>query len=125
MAFKLFGNKAAALETPGSDTSTIIDTGAAVAAAKAKAKPKADSAPAASRTIAERLRNRMAALTVPYMDTSIHFTVSIGVADLLLDTDNPLESMMKRADMALYRAKNAGRNRVCLADNLLESMPVA
>lgn len=57
MAFKLFGNKAAALETPGSDTSTIIDTGAAVAAAKAKAKPKADSAPAASRTIAERLRN--------------------------------------------------------------------
>ena len=75
--------------------------------------------------IAERLRNKMAALTVPYMDTSIHFTVSIGVADLLLDTDNPLESMMKRADMALYRAKNAGRNRVCLADNLLESMPVA
>ncbi|OYD54791.1 chemotaxis protein [Thauera propionica] len=57
MAFKLFGNKAAALETPGSDTSTIIDTGAAVAAAKAKAKPKADSAPAASLTIAERLRN--------------------------------------------------------------------
>ena len=57
MAFKLFGNKAAALETPGSDTSTIIDTGAAVAAAKAKAKPKADSAHAASRTIAERLRN--------------------------------------------------------------------
>jgi len=75
--------------------------------------------------IAERLRKKMAALIVPYMNTNISFTVSIGVADLLLDTDNPLESMMTRADMALYRAKNAGRNRVCLADNLLEPMPVA
>lgn len=57
MAFKLFGNKASALEARGSDTSTIIDTGAAMAAAKARPQPKANSSAPKPRTIAERMRN--------------------------------------------------------------------
>ena len=38
-------------------------------------------------------------------------TVSVGVALNESDTDTP-EMILKRADVALYRAKREGRNRV-------------
>ena len=41
-------------------------------------------------------------------------TVSIGVATNLPDDGEDPEVMLARADAALYRAKNAGRNRVSL-----------
>jgi len=65
------------------------------------------------------LRRRVEEMVVWHNEKNIHFTVSIGLADLQADVENPLENMVKRADLALYRAKNSGRNRVCLADNLL------
>ncbi len=40
--------------------------------------------------------------------------VSVGVAQW--DMQEPLESLMLRADVALYRAKKTGRDRVVLAD---------
>jgi diguanylate cyclase (GGDEF)-like protein len=40
-------------------------------------------------------------------------TVSIGVAEILPEEDLP--HAMRRADEALYRAKETGRNRVCVA----------
>jgi diguanylate cyclase (GGDEF)-like protein len=40
-------------------------------------------------------------------------TISVGVAELHLDDDERGESLMSRADHALYEAKHAGRNRVC------------
>jgi diguanylate cyclase len=39
------------------------------------------------------------------------FTISVGVTSAS-DTDTP-ESLFQRADAAMYRAKNGGRNRVC------------
>jgi len=41
----------------------------------------------------------------------IRFTVSAGVSTFINSTDN-LEYLIKRADEALYKAKNSGRNRV-------------
>ncbi|AQS36069.1 PAS domain S-box/diguanylate cyclase (GGDEF) domain-containing protein [Shewanella psychrophila] len=41
---------------------------------------------------------------------AVTFTVSIGVAEIAADDDT--ESIVRRADEALYRAKNSGRNRV-------------
>ena len=75
--------------------------------------------------IAEQLRKKVAALVVSYGDAEISFTVSIGVANLLVEAENPLLDMIKRADTALYKAKNSGRNCVRVAENQPESALVA
>lgn len=63
--------------------------------------------------VAERLRLASAGAAVPLeQGDSIHFTVSIGVA-CFVATDARVDDMLRRADAALYAAKNAGRNRVC------------
>ncbi|MCB2292719.1 diguanylate cyclase [Clostridium algoriphilum] len=45
-------------------------------------------------------------------DKFINITVSIGVA-IYPDTTSNLEAIKEEADMALYKAKKSGRNRVC------------
>jgi diguanylate cyclase (GGDEF)-like protein len=61
-------------------------------------------------TFAERLRERLAAHAVRTGRGTLRVTASIGVAELR--KDDTLESLFKRADKALYRAKEGGRNRV-------------
>ena len=58
--------------------------------------------------IAERLRNEIAKMEVPGCPRQI--TVSLGVASWM--TGEAPEELVARADAALYKAKNAGRNRV-------------
>jgi two-component system cell cycle response regulator len=73
--------------------------------------PETDAANAAR--VAERLRDRVA--NSPIADGNagapIRFTVSIGLTGLQ-EEDLTLESMIRRADQALYTAKRTGRNRV-------------
>jgi diguanylate cyclase (GGDEF)-like protein/PAS domain S-box-containing protein len=63
---------------------------------------------------AERLRAALAAAELR-LDSglSLHFTVSIGVVTLADDGAN-LDTLLNQADRALYRAKRAGRDQVCL-----------
>lgn len=64
-----------------------------------------------ARDAAERLREALAAITIPLDDGGqISITVSIGVA--ALNGDDTLEGLLARADKALYRAKEQGRNQV-------------
>jgi len=65
---------------------------------------------AAARAIAQRLLQSVADLYIgPQRDHKV--TVSIGVA-YRGEADRNLEDMLKRADRALYEAKNSGRNRI-------------
>ena len=62
--------------------------------------------------VADRLRRRLAEKqTMVNGKTPIQFTVSIGVTHVRRE-DETLNDMIKRADKALYQAKNNGRNRV-------------
>ena len=75
--------------------------------------------------IAEQMRRKVAALVVSYGDAEISFTVSIGVAGLLVNAENPLLDLIKRADTAMYDAKKGGRNCVRVAEDQQESALVA
>ncbi|OOZ73359.1 hypothetical protein BOW49_09315 [Solemya velum gill symbiont] len=62
--------------------------------------------------IAERLRAMVAErIVVTSTGERVSVTISIGVSSLQPE-DTDLDQMIKRADRALYRAKEAGRNRV-------------
>ena len=61
--------------------------------------------------VAERLRQHMESRPIIADHIAIDCTVSIGVAQLSAQ-DGGFEALLHRADMALYTAKNSGRNRV-------------
>ena len=61
-------------------------------------------------SIAERLRSAIASVPIPALGGA-HATASFGVA-VFGAGDMDLETVLHRADMALYKAKNNGRNRV-------------
>jgi diguanylate cyclase (GGDEF)-like protein len=60
---------------------------------------------------AERMRARVAALSVPAGDTTLSVTASFGVAERLADTSSA-EQLVDMADQALLAAKRSGRDRV-------------
>lgn len=64
-------------------------------------------------TVAERLRERVAGVPFPIRGgaRTINVTISVGIATLETPHDRP-DTLMKRADKALYSAKRDGRNRV-------------
>jgi diguanylate cyclase (GGDEF)-like protein len=61
--------------------------------------------------LAERLRMQIANHTVTSAKGEISFTSSFGIATCALN-DTSLDQVISKADEALYRAKNSGRNRV-------------
>jgi diguanylate cyclase (GGDEF)-like protein len=64
--------------------------------------------------LAERLREAVSTLSVDGDDGLVSPTVSIGVSEAVQGA--PIANLMKQADIALYEAKQAGRNRVCSFD---------
>ncbi|MDA0564890.1 GGDEF domain-containing protein [Streptomonospora sp. S1-112] len=62
---------------------------------------------------AERLRMRIGRMALSANGDDVRITVSLGVAVLNVHGDD-LVDLLAAADLALYRAKGAGRNRVCL-----------
>jgi len=68
----------------------------------------------AAQTIAERVRQAVAEAPFDLPDgRTLDVTVSVGVSSLL-GLGDTLEAFIKRADEAVYEAKQAGRNRVIL-----------
>ena len=62
--------------------------------------------------VAERLRSRIEQLDIPNYG---HVTTSIGIATFPIHAGSRTE-LLRAADEALYSAKRAGRNRVCIAE---------
>ncbi|MCF0216584.1 MAG: GGDEF domain-containing protein [Fibrobacteraceae bacterium] len=66
-----------------------------------------------AKIIAERIRKAIERKSILLPNgESIQVTISIGIAERV--TDDTVESLIERADKALYHAKNNGRNKVCL-----------
>ena len=61
--------------------------------------------------IAERLRTGVANMSIDLGGEALRITVSIGLTQL--DDDGDLRASIRKADIALYRAKALGRNLVC------------
>ncbi len=62
--------------------------------------------------MAERLRRTVEQTVIPFNGENLRATVSIGVAGFPSTPAETPENLVEAADQALYRAKNAGRNRV-------------
>ena len=72
-----------------------------------------DAAGSATDDIYERLRFQIEQLKVATRFGDVNVTVSIGVAGT--ENGNTVDTLIAKADAALYRAKRAGRNRVVYA----------
>lgn len=64
---------------------------------------------------AERIRSGVARSLVSYNGHELRVTVSLGAASLKSGRVCEAEDLLRAADHALYKAKAAGRNRVCEA----------
>jgi len=65
-----------------------------------------------ARTTCERIRQRVEDHSFDARGRKINLTVSIGVACKKTDEKASADDLFHRADKALYRAKEKGRNRV-------------
>ncbi len=64
--------------------------------------------------IAERIQALVAELAIPHESSKVcpHVTLSLGVACLLPEGEDEMETLIRKADKMLYQAKGNGRNRV-------------
>jgi two-component system, cell cycle response regulator len=76
--------------------------------------------------VGERLRVRVAGrgFAVSASVGEISVTISLG-AGISTEASEPLDQLLHRADMALYAAKKAGRNRVLAQDDAEPATPAA
>jgi diguanylate cyclase (GGDEF)-like protein len=76
--------------------------------------PGMDSAEALK--VAEKVRSSVEALAIPTEDGEVTtITVSIGLNCVIPDEDTEIGEFVNKADQALYKAKETGRNRVVIA----------
>jgi diguanylate cyclase (GGDEF)-like protein len=66
--------------------------------------------------IAEKIRHEISQITFAESLKGCKLTVSVGVAGHR--QNESLADFIQRADVALYKAKNTGRNRVCSEENI-------
>ena len=71
--------------------------------------------------VAERLREAVQAICFAPPMENLSITVSVGVATFSSTSVDGADSLLLKADEALYRAKNGGRNRVEIMSGLREA----
>jgi diguanylate cyclase (GGDEF)-like protein len=73
-------------------------------------------------TRTEAIRLAIEKLQIHVNEIKIPVTISIGISFCTKDTSCNLHHILKKADIALYRAKNTGRNRVILYDKSMKTL---
>ena len=71
-----------------------------------------------AKIVSQRIRVAIEETTLLEINSKLRFTVSIGVSQINMENKNSLDDALKRADEALYKAKQSGRNKVCIIDDL-------
>jgi len=77
---------------------------------------------ASAARVAERLRATVEGLRLNENDEIASFTISIGVG-VWREGERGWTDMLRRADVALYRAKREGRNRVVMCSDNTSALP--
>jgi diguanylate cyclase (GGDEF)-like protein len=62
--------------------------------------------------LAEKIRAQTELNRYPFAGVNLHATISLGLTELR--HEDSLDQLIGRADRALYRAKESGRNRLCI-----------
>lgn len=70
-----------------------------------------------AQTLARRLQEQVASMPAPHPAMEFAIGASVGVAQL--EAHEEVGEWIARADKALYKAKQNGRDRVCVAESLL------
>ncbi len=66
--------------------------------------------------VAQKIRKDIEESAVLEKDLILKFTVSIGISVVDIQNEINIEESIKRADKALYQAKESGRNKVCFVE---------
>lgn len=66
--------------------------------------------------VAEKIRSKLENVRFHYQDNDLDVTISCGMAEV--KKGDTVASLFQRADDALYKAKNSGRNRCVIADHI-------
>jgi diguanylate cyclase len=71
-----------------------------------------------AQTLAKRLQEQLSMMPAPHPSMEFSVGASVGVAQLEIHEE--VEEWVARSDKALYKAKQNGRERVCVAESLLQ-----
>lgn len=78
---------------------------------------------AGAELLAERLRKKVESAEFVPGGNKLKVTVSIGVSAWVPEIKENFEELVRRADSALYSAKQEGRNRICSGPRTSSSLP--
>ena len=67
-----------------------------------------------AKNVAQKLRQNIENISINNENKIIKFTISLGVSQIDIQNEHNIEKALKRADDALYEAKENGRNKVCI-----------
>ncbi len=67
--------------------------------------------------VAQRLLKGIEDEEVHFEDLAIKMTISIGIATICPSQTDTRDEIVARADTALYKAKDNGRNRICVSEH--------